>query len=124
VRSLFALVAVLTLLIPDDLAGAQIACPIAVARRSVLTQQLSPATTIPASLRLEGDSARRPLWPWVLGGTVVGAAVGGIAVAASAAHSDDNFFPLLGVAFGVGLGAASGALLGLIVGGAVTAGGN
>lgn len=57
------------------------------------------------------DSATRPVWPWVVGGTLVGAAVGGIMMAVAESHSDDDFFPLYGIALGVGVGAASGASL-------------
>jgi hypothetical protein len=65
------------------------------------------------NLRAAGDRPRR--WPYVVGGAVVGGAVGGVWLAHRAARTDDAMvFPIYGVG-AVAAGAALGALGGLIV---------
>jgi len=87
------------------------------AQRGVSRASLPPVPfTATQSVPSAGRAHSVPRWPFVLGGTVVGAGVAGALIAREIARSDDGMvLPIVPIAAGVVAGAGVGALSGWAV---------
>jgi hypothetical protein len=96
---------------------AQVATPAGIARHATSSVALVSRDSPSPVWSLQADTDHKsPLWLWALGGAAAGAAIGGAVAARSVARSEDDFFPLLAIGYGIGAGALGGAALGALLG--------